>query len=191
MALLINRAKKWAYIYIPKTGGTTVSSLLLQIPNTEIVNSHGTLNELRNVDGYFIFSFVRNPYTRFASWYEHFKKNNSYLKPFTTFINEVDPLDFVFFPQEYFLKHGESKNKKVSFIGKYENFENDLKFAFEKIGEKINYIPRLNANIYIEKHPNLDTFKFYKKYYEEDSSKNWIKNKYKNDFIIFGYDLEI
>ena len=191
MALLINRAKKWAYIHIPKTCGTTISSLLLKIPNTEIVNSHGSLNELKEVDGYFIFSFVRNPFTRLASWFEHYKKNNNYSESFLSFIEQINPLDFVFYSQEYFLRHGETKEKKVSFIGKYENFENDLKLVFKIIGEDLEKIPKLNTNKYIEKHPNLDTNKLYKGYFKNDYIKDWTIKKYKNDFIIFGYDMEI
>jgi len=191
LGLLINRTQKWAFIHIPKTGGTTITSLLQTIPGTQLVNSHGTINELTDVDDYFIFSFVRNPYTRFASWYEHYKKQNSYNKPFSDFINSINHLDFVFFSQEYFLYHGATDTKKVSFVGKFENYENDLKFIFEKINVNFEKVPHLNPNKYYEKHPSLNTFNLYKNYYKKEWMKDWIKTKYKNDFKIFGYELEI
>ena len=38
MALLVNRINKWAFIHIPKTGGTSVSSILEGVNGTESWN---------------------------------------------------------------------------------------------------------------------------------------------------------
>lgn len=190
MGLLINRPQKWAYIHIPKTGGNTVSSILLNTPHTEQLTTHGTLNQLRDVDGYFIFSFVRNPFTRLASWYEHRKREGN-IQLFSTFVESIDPLDFLFFSQEYYLYHGQRDYKKVSYVGKYENFNNDLRYISNQIGIELNEIPHLNRNSYWERHPNLDTHKLYKQYYNQEWIKDWVREKYKNDFTLFNYGLDI
>ena len=190
MGLIINRPQKWAYIHIPKTGGNSVSKILLSVPGSEQITVHGTLNQLIGVDDYFIFSFVRNPFTRLASWYEH-KKREGEIQLFSSFIESISPLDFLFFSQEYYLHHGKTDTKRVSFVGKYENFNTDLNFILNKINISISEIPHLNRNQYWEKHPNLNTHKLYKQYYNEDWMKEWVRNKYKNDFTIFNYDLDI
>ena len=41
------------------------------------------------------------------------------------------------------------------------------------------------------RHPNLNTDKLYKLYYKDESVKNWVKEKYKNDFKLFNYELDI
>lgn len=190
MGLLINRPNKWAYIHIPKTGGSSLSQILLSVPDTEEIVLHGTLNQLTNVEDYFIFSTVRNPFTRLASWYEHRKREGN-IQPFSNFIQKIDPLDYVFFSQEYFLYHGKTENKKVSFVAKYENFENDIKIIFDTIGIKNYTIPHINRNMLWERHPNLNTYKLYKQYYNEDWMKDWVREKYKNDFTLFNYELDI
>ena len=190
MGLLINHSQKWAFIHIPKTGGNSISHILLNIPGTIQITTHGPLNQLQGVDGYFIFSFVRNPYTRLASWYEHIKRD-TISQSFSNFIKSIDPLDFLFFSQEYYLNHGKTDIKKISYIGKYENFNNDLYHIFGIIKVNTNTIPHLNRNRYWETHPTLNTYKLYKQYYKEQWMKDWVIEKYKNDFKLFNYELDI
>ena len=190
MGLLINHTFKWAYIHIPKTGGTTITEILLRVPDTEHIMSHGTLNELKNMDDYFIFTFVRNPYTRLASWYDHIKRDTK-TQPFSNFIKSIQDLDYLHFPQTYFIKHGETPTKQVSFIGKYETFNTDLEFVLNKINVNVNEIPHLNKNPMWDVHPNLNSEKLYKFYYTENWMSEWVKEKYKDDFTFFNYGLDI
>ena len=190
MGLLVNHLQKWAFIHIPKTGGNSVSDVLLKIPNTEQVTTHGPINQLTNVDNYFIFSFVRNPFTRLASWYEH-KKREGLHELFSSFVENIDPLDYLYFSQEYYLQHGQTETKRVSFVGKYENFSQDLNYIAKRIGINIDRIPHLNRNQYWERHPNLNTHQLYKQYYNQQWIKDWVKTKYKNDFTLFNYELDI
>lgn len=190
MGLLINRPNKWAYIHIPKTGGSSLSQILLSVPNTEELVLHGTLNQLTDVEDYFIFSFVRNPFTRLASWYEH-RKRDGKSQSFSHFIKTIDPLDFLFFSQEYYLYHGQTPNKKISYIAKYESFDTDVNFILNNIGVSNYTIPHINRNTMWEQHPNLNTYKLYKQYYNEEWMKEWVREKYKNDFTLFNYELDI
>lgn len=190
MSLIVNHKNKWAYIHIPKTGGTSLTSILLNVDGSEQVTTHGSLNQLNNVDDYFIFTMVRNPYTRIASWYEHTKRD-IVLQTFKDFLLKIDPLDFLYFPQEWYAYHGKTDKTRISYVGKYENFEQDSMRIFKKIGIKVDSIPHLNRNVYWEKYPNLNTHNLYKQYYTEEWMRDWIKTKYKNDFKLFEYDMEL
>ena len=90
MGLLINRSQKWAYIHIPKTGGNSISNILLSVPETEQITTHGTINQLRDVDDYFIFSFVRNPFTRLVSAWQQGVRKNKYTTSFHDFLKTIN-----------------------------------------------------------------------------------------------------
>jgi hypothetical protein len=190
VGLLINHKYKWAYIHIPKTGGTSITEILSQVDGTETIMSHGTINELGNIEDYFIFTFVRNPFTRLASWYDHIQRDTK-SQSFSNFLKSIDTLDYLYFPQTYFTNHGKTDKKKISFVGKYENFSNDLNFVFKKLNINNTAIPHLNKNSMWEIHPNLNTQKLYKFYYNDGWMKEWVREKYKDDFKIFNYELDI
>ena len=190
MGLIINRKDKWGYIHIPKTGGTSLTEILMNVDGSEELTSHGTLNELNNVDDYFIFTFVRNPYNRIASWYEH-RQRDTKSQSFPNFLKSISELDYLYHSQTYFIKHGETENKSVSFIGRYENYITDLNYILNQIGVVCTDIPHLNKNPMWNRHPNLNTDKLYKLYYKNESEKNWVKEKYKDDFKLFNYELDI
>lgn len=83
--LLINRfmsyiipAQQLVFIHIPKTAGASVINSFegdkLLVPNnrTKNQNYHSTLQDtlnFKNVDNYFKFTVVRNPWHRIVSWY--------------------------------------------------------------------------------------------------------------------------
>lgn len=190
MGLLVNNTHKWAYLHIPKTGGTTITDILLKVPGTQHITSHGTLNDLRNVNDYFIFTFVRNPYTRLTSWYDHIKRDNK-SQSFSNFLNNISSLDYLYYPQSYFIKHGETADRKISYVGKYETFDEDLLFILKRLNIEIDTIPHLNKNPMWEIHPNLNSQKMYKFYYTQDWMKEWIRNTYKDDFTLFNYELDV
>ena len=80
MSLLLNRVQKWAYIHIPKTGGTSLTNILNKIEGTETIAVHDSIRALTNVSNFFIFTIVRNPYTRIASAYSHRLRKNEFKK---------------------------------------------------------------------------------------------------------------
>ena len=190
MGLLINHKYKWAYIHIPKTGGSSITEILSNIDGTETIMSHGTINELGNIEDYFIFTFVRNPFTRLASWYDHTKRDGK-SQSFSNFIQRIDSLHYLYFPQTYFTNHGKTNTKKISFVGKYENFNDDLKSVLKKLNINNINIPHLNKNLMWETHPNLNSDKLYKFYYNDIWMKDWVREKYKDDFKFFNYELDI
>ena len=190
MSLLINRSKKWGFIHIPKTGGTSLREVLLKSEGTEWVSkAHNHIGKFENIKNYFIFCMIRNPFTRLASAYYHDVRGNGF-KTFEKFINSIYKNDYLYFPQSYFIQNGSTEDKKVSFIGRYENFINDVNFILDKVESNEN-IPHLNRNPIYDKHPSLNQENFYKHIYQEEWMKNWVRERYSNDFKIFNYDMDI
>lgn len=191
MSLLLNRAQKWAFIHIPKTGGTSVSNVLSKLPNTEILHSHDSLRVLDDVSDYFIFTIVRNPYTRLQSAYQHGIRKKVYSADFSTFLENANDSDIWLMPQEYFVNAGKNRERKISFIGRYENFKKDLSYILTKLGIENKKIPHLNRNPIYDLHPNLKQENYYKFFYKEDWMVDWVRERYKNDFKIFNYGMDL
>lgn len=190
MSLLINRSKEWGFIHIPKTGGSSMTSILKNQEGTEYVStSHNHIGKFENIKDYYIFCIVRNPFTRFASAYYHQCRKEGFMTV-KKFIESIFKHDYLFFPQSYFIKNGSSSEKQVSFIGRYENYENDVNHIFQKINVT-DSLPHLNRNPIYDKHPNLNQETFYKHMYQEEWMKDWVRERYKDDFKQFNYGLEI
>ena len=191
MSLLINRSKKWGFIHIPKTGGTSITSVLQNVKGTEYVTkAHNHIGKFENIKDYDIMCFVRNPYTRFASAYYHQTRKDGWMS-INKFIENIDLNDYLYFPQSYFTNNGSSEDKRVTFIGRYENFINDFNLIMKKIGKTGHSIPHYNRNSIYDKHPNLNQHDFYKHIYNDTDVKNWVEKRYSNDFKIFNYGMDI
>ena len=191
MSLLVNRSKKWGFIHIPKTGGTSITSVLQNVKGTEYVTkAHNHIGKFENIKDYDIMCFVRNPYTRFASAYYHQTRKDGWMS-INKFIENIDLNDYLYFPQSYFTNNGSSEDKRVTFIGRYENFINDFNLIMKKIGKTGHSIPHYNRNSIYDKHPNLNQHDFYKHIYNDKDVKNWVEKRYSNDFKIFNYGMDI
>jgi hypothetical protein len=72
---MIIKNKKLLFIHIPRTGGTSIEQSFGRPRCKEGINSltqHNTLkqySEKEDINSYFTFSFVRNPWDRLISWY--------------------------------------------------------------------------------------------------------------------------
>jgi Sulfotransferase family len=73
--MLISRSRRFMFVHIQKTGGSTIAELLARhVPDLEQAGAkHGFLAEGRALpgggDGWFKFGFVRNPWDRLVSWH--------------------------------------------------------------------------------------------------------------------------
>jgi hypothetical protein len=214
--MIISDKKKFVFIHIPKTGGTSIEYSLLKYANLrqKIVSYYPTkyliylinrsninlldngnkwingfhrhekicfLEKDKKYNNYFIFTFVRNPYEWFLSLYTYIKRSKNHkdyqivkdinLKIFLDYIIEKK-----FYTQSDYI-YSDKYKKKINFIGKIENINNDFNFILKKL--KIN--SKLN-------HKN----KSYNKTYNESlfHDKKFLKkfNDYFNkDFLNFGY----
>lgn len=190
MSLLINRAQKWAYIHIPKTGGTSISSVLSKVNGTERVTMHDSIRAFDNADGYFIFTFVRNPFTRLLSAYQHSLRKKEFNVSFQDFLKLEVSSHIWMMPQYYFVTAGSTETQNVSFIGKYENLNKDISYVFNKLNIN-SKLPHLNSNPIYKRHPNIKQENYYKTFYSEEWMKDCVRERYKNDFKIFNYDMDL
>jgi hypothetical protein len=189
LSLLVNHQNKWAFIHVPKTAGTSISYVLNQYPSTKNLVSHETIRYISHLKDYFTFAFVRNPFTRTVSAYFHNKRKYNEEISFGDFLKTTNVNELWMLPQNYFLDSG-TKDVQLSFLGKYETLQHDTSVLFNKL--EINQkIPHLNKNSIYEKHPNLKQEDYYKFFYEKEWMKDWVRERYYNDFKIFNYGMDI
>lgn len=205
---------KAIYIHIPKTGGTTIGNIfhpddiilhrasdslgqkysdILSDPIKHIAD-HQTYKQykdflsMNNLDikYFYIFTFIRNPYSRVYSTWQFLKYQKSISNPvfnhvetqtlssFEIFVNHllhnnhrdfcIDQIDYV-------------RSNDCNFIGRYEFFKNDLLLLMKKFNISKD-IPHLNK---ASDNPNE-----YKKAINKNIQ-NTIYSIYKEDFLEFNY----
>ena len=186
--------KNIGFVHIPKCGGTSVTDQIKKLNEgwIEIEGIHTPPKRILDL-GYdvkgWIFQ-VRNPYTRFMSEYFHQIRKKETNKNFEFYIKQVDTKGLHLIPQSYFVKTELDKTKELNFIGRYENYIDDVNSIFEKLN--INEtIPHRNRNPIYDIHPNLKQEKYYSAFYKEKWMEDWVKERYKDDFKIFNYGLEL
>jgi hypothetical protein len=165
-------------------------------PERKMIPKHITLKELKkncidSLDNYFSFTFVRNPWERELSayfyrikmvkywkesaikksskWYDVYKNYSNSLSRCNTFSDWIAD-------KAYMENTQLSWAKDVSFIGRFENLQDDFDIICDKIG-----IPRQKLP-----HKNKSQHKHYTKYYD-DETKQIVAEKYAKDIEYFGY----
>lgn len=200
--------RKLLFVHIPKTGGTSVidyfgfkentRNLWGRILNTSVEVSHLPLyaiNELYDLTDYYKFCFVRNPWDRMVSEFKFgIKESPEGIKlfeltdSFETFLESIKenlPRIQNNRPSHWLTNHYQtqwsfikSEEIKMDFIGRFENFDEDLKY----LGKKFNIekdIPFLNKTEHGD----------YKSYYTEKSI-DLVKEIYKDDIENFHYKFD-
>lgn len=198
--MLINNKLNFAFIHIQKTAGMSISSTLINLPETEeIKEKHAFITRIPQQDRYFKFTFVRNPWDRLYSWYnmminkgihnsfsDYLLNNSSNFSEFldcTKIISEeVDygPLEIPYYKSISFnqLDYISNEHGKIcaDFIGRFENLQNDFDKVLNILGvERIN-LPHENKF----EHDN------YKKYYTKEDAEKVFK-LYQRDIEYFNY----
>lgn len=171
----------WFRIY--KVASTTIRGHLNK--NVPDLVHHARKHFPMNYNKGFKFAFVRNPWARAVSCYfgKVVTKNSEaykecFDKDFEFFIDFINRTDLKKADKHIRLQKCMLPLKKLDFIGKLENFENDFEYVCNKIG-----IP------YEKKHANKSNHKHYSTYYNNRTRKI-IAKKYKADIKAFGYQFE-
>lgn len=194
--------RKIVFIHIPKTGGTSINEYFnfqkkienfYGIIDKNLELSHFSLDEIAkdlNIDSFFKFSFVRNPWDRLVSKYFYYKagckkEDVNSLKLFDKIDDFDDYIVKIYenfnniqnnYPSHLLCNHFKTQSSfitsqkyKLDFLGKFENFNFDLK----KIGNIFNVqksIPYLNFTNHknYQSYYNKKTKKIVEELYEED-----------------------
>ena len=127
----------------------------------------------------FIFTSVRNPYSRAVSMYKHKSWNSA--KTFSDFCHKVMKNEY---PSECAKWHSstltehivDDNDLKVDFVIKLEALQEDFNIVCDKIGLERQQLPHLNKS----------NHKHYTEYYD-DETREIVAEKYAKDIEYFGY----
>ena len=187
--MIYSDSHKFMFYHIPKTAGTSMCNIFKQYGASDHVNefhwtrvkSHTAVEHTWDKykgNEYFSFAIVRNPYDRMFSLYKMLKRIGRINKTFEQFIKDIDTTE----PSQYKLLNLNG-TIPLSFIGKFENIEEDFNFIADKIKikERYNDLPKL-----LKATDN----KSYKEQINNEL-KAIIDEKHHDDFINFNYKKEL
>ena len=128
------------------------------------------------------FCFVRNPYDRIVSAWNHVNRFNI---PFKNFLNLKDTCNDVEYMHMFMPQHRSMVNEKgktaINYIGKFENLEEDFQDILKKIGiQKILHNSQEKLNV-----RNHDHFSVY---YQDQDTLNKVNQLMAEDFQYLEYD---
>ena len=203
----ISHKHKFIFIHVPKCAGLTMSTLCREhgILIDPVNDDSKKLNKNFNTDVYtdkesetgikFSYSFVRNPFDRLVSawkcpWVTGDKVDDKWEVPFSNFTDFIrdfvlKELNWNFFRWSHVMPYTDPRmklfnsdgKKLLSFIGKFENLQEDFNIVCDKIG-----IPRQQLP-----HKNKSKHKHYTEYYD-DETRQIVAEKYAKDIEMFGYE---
>jgi hypothetical protein len=186
--MIYSDSNKFMFYHIPKTAGTSLHTVLktyavgphVDEPHLTRVRSHvgvePTWDKYKGSE-YFSFAIVRNPYDRMFSLYNFLKRRRIIKETLEEFISKMDRE-----PSQFKLLNYNGV-VPLSFVGKFENLEEDFNFIANKINIKERYkdLPKLfkavNNGNYKEQINN--------------ELKAIIDEKHHDDFINFNYKKEL
>lgn len=217
--------KPYLFLHIPRTAGTSIASVLPEGRSTNIeINkliSEGTKSKNGNslqhatldnypvcTDNLFKFTFVRNPWDRFVSVFQHNLKNcgaswtmfdyntneEIELTPqqqFDAFVLQAklmwDDNNFKIWldghaKPQIFYTHDNEKSQIIDYVGYYERLEEDLK--------NLNDICEWNLKSINIPHFNKNSEKHYRSYYNQGNgvAKEVVYHLYRDEIELFGYE---
>lgn len=171
---------KKLFVHIPKTGGTSIRTLLKDDWNRSWPFGHDPFFELQRMndigDDVFSFAVVRNPFDRTYSYYQHYKIQNGVDISFYDFLNLIrtnqatNKTPMIVFDQSFYIfdLYGKCSISKIYRFENLEELEYDLNIK----------IPRLNTGNY--------TRHDYMRDYTEDNI-NLVKHIFSRDFTNLKY----
>lgn len=196
--MIINKQQKFIFIHIPKNSGTEMSkciqkvytkSILLQQVDQktgidkmhlylDVINKYVDINWFNNA---IKFCIIRNPYEKlYSAW--NFLKNRYQFSNVNDFIKYKVNKEFIFgleliprdarvhYRPQHTFTHNNEGNKKVDFIIRYENLNDDIKILNAKYNYKIpeyGDIKKYKINKYFDKY-NSDSIQKINDLYELD-----------------------
>src|SRR6266513_879761 len=176
---MISHKYKCIFVEVPKSGSTSVRAILGKAWKPHL----NLLQIKKQMETYFKFGFVRNPWDRVVSLYERTEalqlRNKMTFEEFVDWIQYSSATCVHSSPQRYQLDWFVDPNGNVlaDFIGKFERLDEDWAFVAQKLGlnEKL---PHRRAN------PRA---RHYTEYYNS-RTREVIANTFRVDIERFGYE---
>ncbi|MFW6008715.1 MAG: sulfotransferase family 2 domain-containing protein [archaeon] len=212
---MISNKKRFIFVHIPKTGGNSITTALDQYSDDKLmyvrpnsdgmydgisvfnkkfnkIRKHSKLNEIEqyyDLNKYFKFSVVRNPWDKILSWYFYHEKFNN-IKNFDEFLDlifikkevpKVSKDDISWYESQISFLKDKSGKINIDYIIKFENFSNDFEILCDKL--KINKIELPHTNK--SKNSEID----YREFYNE-KQKDFVGEIYIEDIEYFKYKFD-
>lgn len=186
----IDKKHKFIWFRVAKVGSTTIKTIFnknhLHVNFTTIPFT----KSLGQYHDYFKFAFVRNPWDRVVSCYCQKVENKNpswkfyygecFDKGFDYFVDFINRKDLITADRHIRLQTSLIPLDNIDFIGRLENFEDDLQHVLSVIGLSVRDIPKKNPSNHLH----------YSRYYNE-RTKEIIRQKYQADVEAFGYEFEV
>ena len=187
----VSEIDKVIYTRPGRTAGTAITRALgeeVEEVSRPYFFKEGTDNWLENItdeeiDKYFKFTFVRNPFSRLVSAWKAFASRGKVSKNFESFVIERGVGHLLYengeftndhwFPQFNYVQYSDGQNF-IDFVGKFENLKNDT----DRLAGKVTSFSGIGVR-------GIDTT--YKKYYK-NGLEDIVANIYKKDLELFGYE---
>jgi hypothetical protein len=206
--MAVVRNHQCIFIHIPRTGGHTIDALIGHRRNKQKdkVKRHAFPYEYiekfpKEWTKFFKFTFVRNPWDRVVSAWTRTRGQSNYLvkdkkylhdpqwfkrnifQPFNEYVQSKLPQTYEtghFIPQEKWLFRKPNKLYEYDFIGKFEDFEDEVTRLLELLQiEKPDKILRISPS----------NKKDYHEYYDNESIKI-VKELYNKEIDFLGYSYD-
>lgn len=210
---MILHRDKAVFVHIPKDGGTSIEKnwfpevIVSAHSNYDLFVGwheqrlmwmhHATMTEIlelytgtEDIESYFSFTFVRNPWDRALSDWHWMKKNLKVDQPFEDYLNIVGDFRAACFARdrnyrgdhfktqtEFIYQDGE---RLVDFVGRFENIREDFQTIRSILGLPPAKLPHYNKTSYPRP---------YWKHYN-DKQRELVEEIFQEDITLFGYQFQ-
>ena len=205
--MIINPKRKFVFVCVPKTGSTSLSKHFVKIDNLGVRKSwfkqqwHWPMKEIKRdfqsefplIDEYFKFAFHRNPWDRLISSYIEFTADEGHLliwsqplkdqyENFEEFVMDFEESEWrqhINLRPTCFYTHNRKGQSMVDHIAMYSNFDEELKYIFERLGLRVEDMEK-------KKYRKTNRASDYRQYYTNDKMIEVVRRCFAQDIEEFG-----
>ena len=197
---MINHTNKFIFIHIPKCAGSSFEKAFKINPtkyDADILtglppgsDNHGwlqhcTLKQIEldfkiDIDDFYKFTCVRNPWSRVVSSYFYeskYMRKYDYMMSFEEFVRNPKYINNQHAGLQYEFILNSKNIPSMEFIMRQENLQEDFNIVCDNIKIDRKRLPRINRS----------THKHYTEYYD-DETRGLVAEKYAKDIEYFGYE---
>jgi hypothetical protein len=202
--MVINEAKKFIFVHVPKNAGTSLTQALGGQTNKDVWKhmeacqiKHWCNENYMDFGEYYKFAIVRNPWDRMVSFYHYTCQQEGISKRLQqTYIDmgfeEWLTTDHFYTkegkiaPKDYVIPYQRRCQSNWLLDNNHRSIVNDV-FKFEELDKAIPLLERkLQMKLNVP-HVNKSDHRQYREYYSE-SSKRFIERFFEQDIIRFNYE---